>query len=89
MAVADAENTDPWQTESVGVVTTVGALVILIVISLESDMSFGLISTHKLAVLAVNVNVTEFDNKSVAEKLYVGCKAVSLSNVPVPVVVHK
>ena len=53
MAVADAENTDPWQTESVGMVTTVGALVILIVISLESVKP-------QFAVLeAVNVNVTK------------------------------
>ena len=34
VAVADAVNTEPWQTEPIGAVTTVGALVILILISL-------------------------------------------------------
>ena len=34
VVVAEAEYTDPWQTASIGAVTTVGALVILILISL-------------------------------------------------------
>ena len=53
VAVADAVNTAPWQIVSVGVVTTVGSLVILIVISLKS------VKPQLASLKAVNLKVTK------------------------------
>ena len=53
VVVAEAEYTAPWQTVSVGEVTTVGALVILILISLKSDkLQFDVL-------VAVNLKITK------------------------------
>ena len=63
VAVADAVNTESWQTVSFGAVVTVGALVMFIVISSKS------VNAQIASDFASNLSVTEFEFKSAAEKL--------------------